>query len=312
MKLYHLIAAGLMLPLATGSAGQSPPPTPAAAASDSDDGGRIVNGKNAEYDTAPWQVYLEWVDQSTSQGHACGAVLIRPSWVLTARHCLSNQGADFDLPTAIRNIKLSAGHLFIGKPTSANARADEKLVQRRKIDQIHLAPGWAITAQNFKLGDVALLHVSEPFVLNQPVGTAKSPQSITLPPATDGFPSKGPGQISGWGRTRWTAGQSSGDLSLHLQFAQVDILPAAQCEDAAGMKPPIPEQLVCAWARQSDERKNSTTCQGDSGGPLVLLGAKPMLVGLVSGGIGCGRNAAAFSRVSHYVPWIRSIIGAAR
>ncbi|KAG6461204.1 hypothetical protein O3G_MSEX012476 [Manduca sexta] len=56
------------------------------------------------------------------------------------------------------------------------------------------------------------------------------------------------------------------------------------------------------------------TCNGDSGAPLCIKHEKIkcmyLVVGIVSGGIGCAwRNQPAyFTRVSHYIPWIESIV----
>ena len=57
----------------------------------------------------------------------------------------------------------------------------------------------------------------------------------------------------------------------------------------------------------------SGSCKGDSGGPLQLADpdneGRRTLVGVVSGGAGCGQGVPGwYSRLSHHITWIRCII----
>ena len=57
----------------------------------------------------------------------------------------------------------------------------------------------------------------------------------------------------------------------------------------------------------------SGSCQGDSGGPLIIEDpdneGRTTLVGVVSGGAGCGQGVPGwYSRLSRHLPWIRCVL----
>lgn len=76
----------------------------------------------------------------------------------------------------------------------------------------------------------------------------------------------------------------------------------------------------CKHVYQFDERKqlcagnhryDKDSCQGDSGGPLVHeVNGKWVLSGVVSYGDECAKvnRPGVYARVSHYIPWIKSVI----
>ena len=70
--------------------------------------------------------------------------------------------------------------------------------------------------------------------------------------------------------------------------------------------------LLCAQGIYSEEKKIfSDSCQGDSGGPLTQLDEqdRTTLIGIVSGGIDCGKGYPAwYTRVEYYKTWIQCII----
>lgn len=66
--------------------------------------------------------------------------------------------------------------------------------------------------------------------------------------------------------------------------------------------------MICAGDQDED------SCQGDSGGPLFKYNhenGRYFLYGIVSYGVGCGRREypGIYTRVSHYIDWIRRTIG---
>ncbi|KAI8426739.1 hypothetical protein MSG28_014436 [Choristoneura fumiferana] len=63
-----------------------------------------------------------------------------------------------------------------------------------------------------------------------------------------------------------------------------------------------------------DYSRKADTCQGDSGGPLTILNHRLhcmyTVVGITSIGVNCGTPGQPgwYTKVSHYVPWIESIV----
>jgi secreted trypsin-like serine protease len=71
----------------------------------------------------------------------------------------------------------------------------------------------------------------------------------------------------------------------------------------------IKDHQICAG--YLDDVTEKSSCKGDSGGPLFNPEGDKTLIGIVSGGRGCGRpNTPAFyTRVSSFVGWIEDRTG---
>ena len=55
----------------------------------------------------------------------------------------------------------------------------------------------------------------------------------------------------------------------------------------------------------------SGTCKGDSGGPLTVTDSDntKTLIGVVSGGVGCGQGVPGlYSKLSYHIDWVKCII----
>ncbi|EGZ06493.1 serine protease trypsin-like protein [Phytophthora sojae] len=86
-----------------------------------------------------------------------------------------------------------------------------------------------------------------------------------------------------------------------------DIRSGTNADCSKATKSTVDNSQVCAGGAQG-----KSPCQGDTGGPFIKENgrgdADDVLVGLVSGGSGCGVNGspAIYSRVSSAVPWINT------
>lgn len=146
--------------------------------------------------------------------------------------------------------------------------------------------------------DIALLQSKSDLPLFPSTATINT---ICLPKDKDTNFS-GKGTIAGWGRTS----EGGFDTSETLLAADVDLMDDSMCKEYYADKFKEGKQL-CAGIVEGGK----DSCQGDSGGPLIKeVGNKSYLVGIVSYGRGCGRRRSpgVYTKVSHYVHWIRAQI----
>ena len=92
------------------------------------------------------------------------------------------------------------------------------------------------------------------------------------------------------------------------------IISAAECQanlTGTGTRLELPQGLTDGLLCAGGGDSGRDACQGDSGGPLTVdTEDGQRLVGVVAAGDGCGApgRPGLYTRVSHYIDWIDSVV----
>ncbi|CAK6957913.1 ST14 transmembrane serine protease matriptase a [Scomber scombrus] len=239
---------------------------------------RIVGGQDAEEGEFPWQVSLH----VKGFGHVCGASMISPRWLVTAAHCVQDDGrTKFSQP--------ATWEAYLGLHAQRNVGRN---VAKRNLKQVIPHPNYnAYTYDN----DIALMELDSPVTYSDYI------QPICLPAAQHDFPAGNTVWITGWGATR-----EGGFAATVLQKAQVRIINRSVCNTLMGGQ--ITSRMLCAGVLSG----GVDACQGDSGGPLSSpLKGRNFLAGVVSWGDGCARRnkPGIYTTVTKYRGWIKEKTG---
>lgn len=261
-----------------------------------------IGSKRARPGQAPWQALL-WRPAvmfggklTPAQRVKCGGSLIAQGWILTAAHCLKDEGIDLTNPAARADYRIRLG-VF-------NPAEDEGVSYPilRVIPHPQFNP---LSRYEF---DIALIQYGtvgarpgtrRGFAI--PVRTiALDPQAISQRKIVPGTPV----YAFGWG---WTAAEKSAATD-YLQIVEMGLSSDQACAAATGFAKAFATAALCAKGKNNEQ-----TCFGDSGGPLVYYGdpgARPVLIGVVSAGEKCGRGASQrpsqYTRIARVRKWIAS------
>ena len=301
-------------------------------------GGRIVGGEPARPGSAPWQVEIlsspayDAADRAYDAtlahddackihlaerapwelAHKCGGAWIGGGWIATAAHCVDNiPGFDGREGNVLTDRRLRLG--------TQNLAVDDGLFA---IDAVVIHGRYAKAT---KLDDIALVRV-----IDDPRIAAFEAKGrlAAVPPMGAGdrdFDADEALRVTGWG---WMGQRDEGDAVSRLDSAQrlqrnpaelqqltLHYLPDALCATEYGAF--YGPGALCAGTLAADGsiEAGKDSCQGDSGGPLTREedGGRRSLVGVVSGGKGCGAGKpAVYTRVSHYADWFVAAKAAAK
>lgn len=302
------------------------------------DGGRIVGGEPAPPRSAPWQVEIlsspsyDEADRahdatladsdpckiflaeraSFELAHKCGGAWIGNGWVITAAHCVDNiPGFDGRKGNVLADRRLRLG--------SQNLTVDDGLFA---IDAVVIHGGYR---KETKLDDIALARVIvDPRIAAFEANGRLAAVSLMAADGRD-FDAGEALRVTGWG---WMGQRNERDNVTRLDSARrlqrnpadlqqltLNYLPDAQCAREYGEF--YGPGALCAGTLAPDGsiEVGKDSCQGDSGGPLTREedGGVRSLVGVVSGGKGCGAGKpAVYTRLSHYADWITAAKAAAK
>nr|AAM88341.1 coagulation factor VII [Danio rerio] len=231
---------------------------------------RIVGGSECPKGHCPWQVLLKYGEKGF-----CGGVIYKPTWILTAAHCLEKLKVKF--------LRIVAGE--------HDLEVDEGTEQLIQVDQMFTHPAYVSETAD---SDIALLRLRTPIVYS----VYAVPVCLPLREMAEReLWAVSKHTVSGWGKR-----SEDGPTSRLLRRLLVPRIRTQECVQVSNLT--LTSNMFCAGYIEG--RQDS--CKGDSGGPLVTrYRDTAFLLGIVSWGKGCARPGSygIYTRVSNYLQWIR-------
>ena len=250
-------------------------------------GAQISVGSEALVGQFPWAVAISFYASLPPQ---CTGVLVSPTAVLTAAHCIRETP---DVFAANALVRIGAVDWRCAEPTSCDVRSVARVFINPEYTQVP-----RITA------DIALLILAQPST-KRPVRMA----SVKAPLGSVA-------ELQGWGTVEPSPAESTPGVQDRLRYTAVQTRASACCND-------LYFDADAAFCTRSIGAPSATgftagACPGDSGGPMTLAGTD-ILVGTIAyvmvraedanDNTICGRVYASVEMsAARYRPWVASVV----
>lgn len=239
---------------------------------------RVVGGFVVIPGAFPWMASLQQ-GKKGSRNHQCGAALVSPNLVVTASHCLIEDGKQ----TRPEMLSVRLGEHNIEEDVAEDA------AEEYEIEQVITHPGYNKQFQN----DIAVLKLKGNVRFNDRISPICLPYDSQLIRTKSLTGNKA--IITGWGATSYGGSSSPTLLQANLKIVNQNF-----CKNAFQRYLEITDEHLCAASEDFDK----DSCQGDSGGPLIMFDPNKKryyLIGVVSFGKKCAskNTPGVYTRVGN-------------
>lgn len=249
-------------------------------------------------DLSDWDFWPEYpLKASGGSGYFCAATIISDRWAVAAAHCYEGHG------NSLR-----------GKVRTNTVREGTPFKEMLEVKRIYKHPLYSFPRL---YNDIALLELGRRIEYDHD-RFGDSPSCIDRNIDVAGKV----GRVQGYGET----GDGSSGTLLE---ATVTVIDNDRCKKilrhntSLGLQADLAEALpfgisygmICSQGIYNEARGYfSGACRGDDGGPLTVdADGQTTLVGIVSGGLGCGNGIPNwYTRVSFYEEWMACILEKSR
>lgn len=261
---------------------------------------RIIGGKNASLGSYPWLARVGYIKKDEMDKDAtfrCGGSVITEQFIITAAHCVVNLANNI----IVSRIRLGEHN------TETNPDCVKSFCNLPYSD---FEPAQIISHESYdtpKLqNDLALIKLNRNIVFNDFVKPICLMSGKLLQKNFLGQTA----EVAGWGIYDINEPQ----MSAVLQTVKLPIVEDERCANGYKKAAPIGQTQMCVGGKVGQD-----SCGGDSGGPLMKvdidgpLGPRYYIIGVVSFGAKfCGETnlPGVYTRISSYIPWIRSHLNA--
>ncbi|KAG6461208.1 hypothetical protein O3G_MSEX012468 [Manduca sexta] len=243
----------------------------------------IIGGQNASRNEFPHMALLGYGEEPDVQW-LCGGTLISENFILTAGHCISS-----------RDVNLT--YVYLGALARSEVTDPSK---QYRIKKIHKHPEFAPPV---RYNDIALVELER-----------KVPLDEWLKPACLHMGDETADDrvwATGWGLTEYKASSGANILQKVVlnKFSTFECILQYPPHRLMSQGFDVNSQMC-----YGDRSQSKDTCQGDSGGPLQIKHKKIncmwLIIGVTSFGKACGfiGEPGIYTKVSHYIPWIESVV----
>ncbi|XP_031469635.1 coagulation factor X-like [Phasianus colchicus] len=220
----------------------------------------------------PWQAVLV-------QKHGewiCGGTILNEYFILTAAQCVNNS----------MGLRVLVGMVDREKEEPSSAfHTVEKIISNPEFNfQTHDS-------------DIALIKLKEPITFSEDVVPACLPEEDF---ANDVLMKQTFGIVSGFGNS-----YEHTRPARRMKVLQIPYVDKKTCKQA--IRYLVTRNMFCAGYNKDGQ----DVCQGDGGGPHVTeYNGTYFVTGIISWGEGCGRQGkyGIYTKVSNFLPWVRSVL----